>query len=79
MRLQNSVKEMIDECVAPAADVRRNCMVPSPKTSFFMAFSLAMDSSRPISKRKNTIPSSPECEVQSRSETNDADTRPTDQ
>lgn len=43
----------------PTAEVTRNCIVPSPKTSFFIAFKRAMDSSRPISKRKNTIPSSP--------------------
>ena len=34
-------------------------MVPRPKTSFFMAFSRAMESSRPISNRKKTMPSSP--------------------
>ena len=47
------------EIAEPAAAVTRNCALPSPKTSFFMAFRRATESSRPISKRKKTIPSSP--------------------
>lgn len=34
-------------------------MVPRPNTSFFMAFRRAIESSRPISNRKNTMPNSP--------------------
>lgn len=43
----------------PTADVTNIWDVPKPKTSRFIFCNLSNDNSRPISNKKNTIPSSP--------------------